>query len=191
MRLFIGVELDDRVRGAAMDVAERLRQRLQRRAPQLEARWIDAPNLHVTVWFIGEVDEARASAIADALHPPFETPSFQLSLGGAGAFPPSGRPRVFWIAVREGGDRLAQLYREIERRLAPLGFAAERREYTAHLTIARVKDTGAAAPRAIRQAVGELSADAGSCIVSALTLFRSRLSPRGAAYEPILRVPLS
>src|SRR5689334_11677823 len=102
MRLFIGIELDERVKAAAADVAERLRQRLQRAAPALVARWVAAENLHITLWFIGEVPDERAAAIADVLHAPFDTPAFNLSAAGCGTFPPFGPPRVFWIGLAEG-----------------------------------------------------------------------------------------
>jgi 2'-5' RNA ligase len=191
MRLFIGVELDDRVKAAAAEVAERLRQRLTRRV-RLRARWIEPENLHITVWFIGELPDARVDQIAAALQTPkFTIPAFDLSLGGCGAFPPSGQPRVFWIAVRRGAEELATLYGDIGERLKPLGFLPERRDYTAHLTIARVKEAGAGSSRGVRSILEELPADCGISRVAALTLFRSRLSPRGAAYEPQLRVPLS
>jgi RNA 2',3'-cyclic 3'-phosphodiesterase len=191
LRVFIGVELDDRVKAAAAAVAERLRQRLRRTAPDLEARWIASDNLHITIWFIGEVDDQRAAAIADALQLPFETRSFDLALAKCGVFPPSGPPRVFWIGIHEGSRGMLSLYGEMGRRLAPFGFVEERRPYTAHLTIARVKHAGRGTSRLIRESLAKLPADCGACRVSAVTLFRSRLSPRGAAYEPLLRVPLA
>jgi RNA 2',3'-cyclic 3'-phosphodiesterase len=192
MRLFIGVELDDRMRAAAADVAERLRQHLQRAVPELAARWIAPDNLHITLWFIGEVADAQGDAIAAVLkHTPFSIPQFDLGLAGCGAFPPSGPPRVFWIGVNRGGREMADLYREIGDRLTPLGYEPERRAYTAHLTIGRVKDPGRGGSKAIRETLARLPADCGTCRISGVTMFRSRLSPRGAAYEPLLRVPLS
>jgi 2'-5' RNA ligase len=192
MRLFVGVELDERVKTAAAHVAERLRSVSQRTAPTLDVRWVPAANLHITLWFIGEVGDARAGAIGGALEEaPMSTPSFDLALAGCGAFPPSGPPRIFWIGVRRGAAEMASLYREIGNRLAPLGFLPERRDYAAHLTIARVRDADRRVSKMLRETLAELPADCGSCPVDAVTLFRSRLSPRGATYEPLLRVPLS
>ena len=139
MRVFIGVELDDRVKAAAADVAERLRQRLNQRVPDLRARWIEPANLHVTLWFIGDVPDGSVDRIVTALQSPaFAIPPFPLALAGCGAFPPSGQPRVLWIGVHQGLQEMRGLYREIGMRLEPLGYLPERREYTAHLTIARV-----------------------------------------------------
>jgi RNA 2',3'-cyclic 3'-phosphodiesterase len=190
MRLFLGLELDDRTRAAVADVAERLRQRLQRAAPGLIARWIDPANLHVTLWFLGEVADDRVPHLSGTLNAPFSTRAFDLSLRGCGAFPPSGPPRVFWIGLGDGAD-ITRLHREVGERLAPVGFEPERRAFAAHLTIARVKDAGRTPSSRIRTALAELSSDCGTLHVSLVTLFRSRLSPRGAAYEPLLRVPLS
>ena len=99
-------------------------------------------------------------------------------------------PRVLWIGTTKGTEAMRELYGRIEDRLVPLGFAAERRPYAPHLTIARVKDPGRASGRVIRDAIAAVPAACGESVVNAVTLFRSRLSPRGAAYEPLLRVPL-
>ena len=192
MRLFIGVELDPDVKAAAGDVANRLRRDLARKVPALHARWVDVANLHITLWFIGEVQEARAAEIREALAASaFPVAPFDLAIAGCGAFPPSGAPRVFWIGVDRGGAGMTALHADAGRRLAPLGFEPERRPYTAHLTIARVKDPGRGTSRAVRQILSSRPVDCGVSRVSAVTLFRSHLSPRGATYEPLLRVPLS
>jgi 2'-5' RNA ligase len=120
------------------------------------------------------------------------TPAFELHLAGFGAFPPAGSPRVLWLGVTEGVAELARAHTEVGERLAPWGFAPEGRAYSAHLTIARLKDPPRGATRlALRHAVAAESCDAGRCRVDALTVFRSRTSPHGASYEALLRVPLS
>lgn len=192
MRLFVGVELDAAARSKAAGVMERLRRRLRAAAPDLEARWIAPGNLHITVWFIGETPEPRASELEPALsRAPFTTAAFDLELAGCGVFPPSGPPRVLWIGVRRGGESMTELYREVGERLRPFGLLPERRPYSAHLTVARVKSVGRAGSKALRESLAHVRADCGVCPVRAATLFRSRLSPHGAAYEPLLRVPLS
>lgn len=75
-------------------------------------------------------------------------------------------------------------------RLAPLNHMPEARAYAPHVTMARVKEPGRRGP-AVRQALADEPADCGRTIAGALTLFRSRLSPHGAVYEPLLRVPLA
>jgi len=190
MRLFLGIEIDESVRSAAAAAAALLKQRLEQAAPGLDARWVAASNLHITLWFIGEAVEARGQAIMTALERPFDTSAFRVELGGLAAFPATGRPRVLWLGVRQGRTALRDLHGEIAGRLAPLGFEREARPYEPHLTLARVKDTGRASGRAIGGVLAGVPAECGTCPVTAVTVFRSRLSPKGATYEPLLRVPL-
>jgi RNA 2',3'-cyclic 3'-phosphodiesterase len=191
MRLFVAAEPSEAVRRAASAVSGRLRAALESRRMGDGLRWVPEQNLHLTVWFLGEVSDNRAAAVLDTLRPPVGVPPFTLHLSGLGAFPPSGPPRVYWLGVARGGEELARIHDDLGTRLAPWGFEGEGRPYSAHLTLARVKEAPAAAARAvIRQLLRDTDADAGSCQVEALTVFRSRTSPRGAAYEPLLRVPL-
>jgi 2'-5' RNA ligase len=188
VRLFVGVELDDRVREAAADVAESLKRQL---ANRVEARWIAAPNLHITLWFIGEVDDRRGEHVLAALDSPFEEPAFDIDIEGLGAFPPSGSPRVLWLGVGSGAENLRRLHTELALRLRPLGFEPERRPYSAHLTIARVKEVSRAIPyRALREMLQTIPARPGRSRTTDVTLFRSRLSPKGSNYEALLRIPL-
>ena len=188
MRLFVGIELDDRVREAAARISDSLRRQLSER---VDARWIAASNLHITLWFIGEADEARSEELLQELQRPYEVPAFDLEIAGLGAFPPSGPPRVFWLGVAAGLESLRHLHSELAVRLGPLGFELERRAYSAHLTIARVKSVSRTIPnRALREMLQTQPAVAGRCRTTHVTVFRSRLSPKGANYEPLLRIPL-
>jgi 2'-5' RNA ligase len=191
MRLFIGVELDEAVKAAAADAAARLRRRLTRAVPALQARWVPPENLHITLWFIGEVADPQVEELTGALQrAPFDVRPFQLTAEGWGAFPPSGAPRVLWIGVTEGAWQMTAIYSELTARLAPLGYEPEKRRYSAHLTMARVKEPGRGTTAAVRKILSEAAAGCGTCRIAAVTLFQSHLSPKGATYEPRLRVPL-
>jgi 2'-5' RNA ligase len=188
LRLFIGVELDDAVRDSAAAIANSLNRQLGRR---VDARWISASNLHITLWFIGNVADDRTHEILRGLDRPFTVPAFDAHIAGLGAFPPSGAPRVFWLGVQSGAEQLAALHAQLSARLLPLGIEPERRAYSAHLTIARVKDVrGGKSYAGLRASLRAVAADAGTCRIAAVTVFRSHLSPKGATYEALLRVPL-
>jgi len=188
VRLFIGVELNDQVREAAAQIGESLKRELGNR---VDARWIPAANLHITLWFIGEVEDHRSEDLLRILNRPFDEPAFDIDVSGLGMFPPSGAPRVIWLGVRSGGEYLARLHSELAARIVPFGFEPERRPYSAHLTIARVKDVSRAIGYpAIRETARTAPAAAGRCHVTNITVFRSRLSPKGPRYEALLRIPL-
>jgi RNA 2',3'-cyclic 3'-phosphodiesterase len=188
VRLFAGIEIDDIVRERAAAIADSARAALDR---ALSIRWVPPQNLHITLWFFGEVPERGAADILNAIDDPFLASSFDLHVAGLGAFPQSGIPRVLWLGVRSGADSLTRLHAELATRLHPLGLEPERRPLSPHMTLARVKGLRSGArPPEVRALWRDLPGDAGSCRVDALTLFRSRLSPKGAAYEPLVRVPL-
>ena len=94
MRLFVAVEIDDLARRAAEATAEALRVAI---GPALKARWVPVENLHLTVRFIGHVDDDRAPAVIEALALPLDIPSFDIELGGCGMFPSKGPPRALWM----------------------------------------------------------------------------------------------
>ena len=191
MRLFVAVELPDAVRGAARDTAATLRERLRRSRVRLDARWVDPANMHLTVRFIGHVPDDRASLLIEALRSPVSAAPFEVRLAGGGAFPPRGAPRVFWIGVPRGLEFLRVLHEEFNRRVAPFGYAPEDRPFSAHLTLARVKDVARGdGPRA-RAIVEQFDVDLGAFPVTAATVFQSRLSPHGPTYEALVRIPLA
>src|SRR6186713_1702093 len=140
MRLFIAVELDERVRSEAGRVVDMLRRRAASLAPRARLTWVTADRMHLTLRFIGAADEARLAELHRALEPPVETPPFTLSVEGTGAFPSKGPPRVLWAGLQEGRDHLLVLERELTARLSAIGIPPEDRPYSPHLTLARVRE---------------------------------------------------
>jgi RNA 2',3'-cyclic 3'-phosphodiesterase len=188
LRLFVGVELDDPLRAASAAAAHDLERRLRSARSRLVVRWTPAQNLHITLWFVGHVQDDRAAVIASSLQAPWSVPAFPFTISGAGIFPASGPPRILWLGVASGADRFADLYEDLARRFAPLGYDRESRPYHPHITVGRVREADGAASRTARAAFR--CGDVGSGLVRAITIFASRLGPGGARYEPLLRVPL-
>lgn len=190
MRLFVGVELEDSARAACAAAARDVEARLRHARISIPVRWIPDQNLHITLAFIGEVGDDGAAALIDRLSGPWPAAPFPVDVAGAGAFPPSGPMRILWLGIRSGADGLLEMYGELTARLAALGFETEKRPYHPHITIGRAKGASSPASRKARAVLGTAGIHAGSSRVQSLTLFQSRLSPAGARYEPLLRVPL-
>ena len=188
MRLFIAAEIDPALARELARVAGEVRARVDMRAPGAKLTWIPPDRLHFTVRFIGEVDEARAITIAGALAAPLPLAPFDLTIAGVGAFPPRGRPRVIWAGIGEGRHPMTTLEGEVSARLATCGIPPEGREYSPHLTLARVRD--AASLRAREVVEGAPQGPFGTTRVDAITLFESRLSPKGPTYVPLQRTAL-
>jgi len=141
MRLFVGVAIAGHVRREAERVMTALRERLH----GVDARWVPPENLHLTIRFIGHVPDDRGAALLAALEQPLDVEPFDVEFGGCGKFPPRGAPRVLWIGLRRGLPPLSALNDEFNRRVAPFGYEAEARPFSAHLTLARLKDAPAGA----------------------------------------------
>jgi len=176
IRLFVGLGLPDD-----------LRQQLARLNGGIPgARWVAVENLHLTLRFIGEVDEDHATDI-DAALATVSAPSLDLQLQGFGTF---GRPRKLhslWIRV-EPDPALAALHAKIDRALVGAGVAPDNRKFLPHITLARMKAT---APRRVEDftaAHGPFTA--GPIPIRAFTLYDSLLTKSGAVYRAVAKYPL-
>lgn len=149
------------------------------------ARWVAARNLHVTLRFIGEVDEDVAAEIDAALLAVRAAP-FSLTLAGFGTF---GRPRPnhLWAAV-ECAAGLLHLHGRIEAALGRLGLSGDGRKYLPHVTLARLSD--APLERVQAFVAGHSPFQAGPWDVKHFVLYRSRLGRGGAEYEALAEYPL-
>lgn len=185
MRLFVGVALEEHVRAAAEKASRDLQRRLDAR---VRAIWVATAKMHLTVRFIGQVEDSRVPRILQALEPPLPIAPFDILLGECGAFPRSGPPRVFWIDLRDGLPSLQAMHDEFNRRLSPLGFAPEERAFNAHLTLARVKDVPRDSVRATREALASLRVPPTPGRIAHATLYQSQLSPKGSTYVPLIDV---
>ncbi|HEX8730605.1 MAG TPA: RNA 2',3'-cyclic phosphodiesterase [Ktedonobacterales bacterium] len=133
-RVFIALDLSD----AAREALDRDLRRLARALPA--ARLSDPASLHLTLAFLGEVDDATLAAVIAATGEVTRaTAPFELALAKLGVFGPREAPRVIWAGV--GGDLppLRALQRRLTDALEPLGFPHETRPFSPHLTLARLK----------------------------------------------------
>jgi 2'-5' RNA ligase len=126
----------------ALDFPDALRQRLRDLMAQLktacpDARWVKPEGIHVTLKLIGHVDAPKANAIREQLKAVRSERPVEAELRGIGCFPDEKHPRVAWVGVH-GSANLAKLAADIEDALAPLGIERETREYSPHLTLARI-----------------------------------------------------
>jgi 2'-5' RNA ligase len=188
VRLFVAVEIGEALAARAGELGRELQTRVAGTSTGAKVTWIPDDRLHLTVRFIGEVDDPRAVAVREALEPPLRIGPFALTLAGAGAFPLRGSPRVLWVGVAAGREELAAAERELSARLAPIGIPEEDRAYSPHLTLARVREP--AGLRSERLLEGLTDRELGTVTIGAITLFQSKLSPKGPTYTPLLRIAM-
>lgn len=181
MRLFFCLELDGAVRTALGKVASGLRARL---GPG--AKWVEPGNLHITVRFVGEVEDPLVGRLAElGAKAAGETARFSFSLSRLGAFPTPRRARVIWAGSEADPEGFARLVRRVEAGVQALGLPPERKEAKAHVTLARLKP-----PRDVAAALAGVFLPELAVEVDSLTLMRSQLTPQGPIYTPVGRWPL-
>ena len=148
-------------------------------------RWISPESRHVTLKFLGwtaaEVVPAVRATVEKAARA--QRPA-ALRLDGLGAFPSVRRARVLWVGLFDPTGLLTGLAADLEAALEPVGFSQEQRQFTPHLTLARFK-----APVRLPAELPEI-APSEPFRVDRVVLYRSRLHPQGARYEPLDRFPL-
>ena len=131
IRLFVALALPEPV----LDALERLQSGLP------GARWRPRENFHLTLRFIGEVNERDAASVDDALLG-IHSPAFELALSGCGAFG-GKRPRAVWAGISPN-PALQALHEKVDGALRKAGFPSESRKYTPHVTLAYLRQTRAA-----------------------------------------------
>ena len=192
VRSFIAIELPDELKRGLSQLEARLKL-----GKQPWVKWVDPYGIHLTLKFLGSIAADRIGEITRAMEEAAQgIPPFHLEVKGLGVFPNLRRVQVAWVGMGGEVDRLRQLQQRVESNLVPLGFAAESRPFTPHLTLARVREQ---APLDERQRFGQLIGstrfEAGTIEVDAINLIRSQLTREGAIYSRIssvnLKKPLS
>jgi 2'-5' RNA ligase len=178
IRAFIAVEIDQ-------VVLQRINEAMAGLRPHIpDIRWTPQGNCHLTLKFLGALDEKQIDLVGQALERELSLfPRCAINAKGLGIFPDIKRPRVLWIAIE--GKPLRALAEKVELALAPLGFEKEKRALTPHLTIGRWREN----PRATRELKDVLDKwkdhDFGGSTVNEVELFQSILRPGGAQYWPL------
>ena len=175
MRMFVAIDLDDRVKASAFSLRS-----IADSAGRSSLRFVKPEHLHLTLAFLGEVEAPRGDHVIAAMQEPVAgiTP-FRMAFGGVGMFPPRGAPRVLWLGVSEGATELAALHRLVARRLGALDVRLEDREFHPHLTIGRWRESKAS-DRARLRAGPPVSTPA--MTVDHVTLYESRVSSEGPTH---------
>lgn len=158
-----------------------------------DLRFVRPESIHLTLRFLGDVDPSAVEAIADAMAgAAADTPPLSLTAKGIGAFPTVRKARVVWAGLAGETAELISFQGRVAEALEPLGFPRERRRFTAHLTLARVRERRSVEPEKLVSAMESLNALASPPFSAGeLVLFQSDLRRSGAVYTPLRRAPLS
>jgi RNA 2',3'-cyclic 3'-phosphodiesterase len=174
VRLFVAIEIEAAIRQRINEFVARLESNIS------GARWVRPEGLHITLKFLGNVEDKRRTTIEQALR---SVPgrAFGLSLKGLGMFPNPRSPRVLWVGI-EADTELEQLAGRVDEQMFSAGFEREKRGFSPHVTLARFNQRP-------RGNLGSLLSDAqpsfGTMTASQFHLWESKLSPQGSRYTKL------
>lgn len=179
-RAFVAVRPPDEVLAAVE------RALVPARRSMVGPRWAGPEQWHLTLQFLGPIRQL-AEVVAAVEQAAATRAAFSFRLGGGGAFPTLRRGRVVWIGAAEGGEAMTALAGAVTGALAPLGYSGEERRFSPHLTVARLR-----VPADVAAVVAALGpAPVGPAwTVGEVALYQSHLSPKGASYSDLARLPL-
>ncbi|HEX5368819.1 MAG TPA: RNA 2',3'-cyclic phosphodiesterase [Dehalococcoidia bacterium] len=195
LRLFVAIEPPQNWLDAMAELQERMRRALSTEpdTASLRLRWARPEGTHLTLKFIGNVEESRLEAIKQQLAAAVpEPPGIELGLGRAGTFSDRRAPRVLWCAIEtQQRERLTQLAERIETWLEAAGVPRERGAFRPHLTLARIPEdlSEAQRRRAAEITMGVEPASAPPFGVQRVSLMLSHLGPGGSRYERLAAFP--
>jgi 2'-5' RNA ligase len=188
LRAFIAVELPPEIHKAIESKTAPIRAALNASL----IRWVPSANIHLTLKFLGDVSPANLEMLSQMLTVEVAKHQvFEMEFEGLGAFPNPRRPRVIWIGIQAPAG-LEALQHRIEAAAATMGYPPDKRPFSPHLTIGRVKQkVNAAGMQKIRSALEENQVGSlGTTLVTAMHLFKSDLKPTGAVYTRLFSAPL-
>jgi len=179
IRSFVAIELPEELKSRIDDYQRQLKPLCR------HTRWVNSRSLHITLKFLGEQEADLIERVRQNLaHVKGALPRFQITIKEFGAFPNKRNPRVLWLGVvSEPLHQLYDLFQFIENDLHGLGFAKEKRRFSPHLTLARVKQPGSFDP--LWQYVQKHPFEPYTFKVNEIVLMRSILKPQGAEYHPL------
>ena len=186
MRTFVAIELDDECR-------RNLAMAVDQMAHAVEGiKWVDPDNAHLTLKFIGQLDEKDVPDALEVLEAAAgEAQPFTMRVNGISAFPSERKPRVIHAPVEESSGVLEELAGVVDSGLAEaLGIEREKREFKPHVTLGRTRKGKSCPP------IDELASEVresyfGLVEVEEMVLMKSDLTPRGAIYTPLNHIPLA
>lgn len=178
IRTFIAISVPEEIKKRISDLQRNLKQ------GKGFIKWVRTESMHLTLKFLGDVKTERIESVSEAVQDAVGSQKpFTISVAGTGVFPHPGRPRVLWVGVKEGQKILISLADKIDNSCRALGFKPEKRKFSAHLTLGRVKSL-----KGIERTLRTMNAagfQGGSFLADNIVIMKSELRPEGAQYTPL------
>ena len=174
-----------------VEIAHDLRESIASlRDADAEVRWEPVEKIHITLRFLGDVDEVLLPRlIKDCVDSCCNQKSFSLLYGGFGCFPNNRDPRIIWLGSENGDGLLEPLKKIIDETVNRYGFVPENRPFRPHLTLGRVK--GKRNIRNLIKMLQSVTFEPRTVVIDELVFMKSELRPTGSIYTKLQSIRLS
>ena len=152
-------------------------------ATRADMKFVEPENIHLTLKFLGEIEPSLVEQVSHFVKETSFKP-FDARLEGIGVFPNLRKPRIVWAGITDGVSQLAEVWRDVDTKLGRLGFERERRRFSPHITISRVR-SGRNRDRLVEELSTLSDYEFGDMHVDRIVLKKSVLTPRGPIYSPL------
>ena len=187
IRSFIAIQLAPDVNRNSTRMLQRLRQSSD------GIKWVPTDNLHLTLKFLGDVDNTEVPDVCKVIHRicAHQSP-FHLDFSGTGGFPSLQRPRILYAGINDASGALTEIVSQLETSLAELGFKQEPRDYIPHLTLGRTRSASRLASSDVMERLAtEERTELGGMLVGSLQMVASFLDKSGPTYQVMDTIPLN
>jgi 2'-5' RNA ligase len=151
---------------------------------------VEPKNIHITLKFLGDTEEALLEKIEKIMENAVKSiDPFNIQLKGTGVFPNQNYIKVVWIGM-DKGEQIGDIAGKIDESLSKLGFEREKRGFSSHLTIARVRNAKNK-EKLVRTIEKYNEVEFAEIKVNSITLKKSELTPKGPIYTTLKEIPLS
>ena len=186
IRSFLAFDLPVDIKRIIMAISEDVRQL------PLNVRWVNVTNIHLTIVFMGDVQEGQIGPIQEIVKDVCQGYGpFSIAIKGVGLFGSKRNPRVLWVGLDGGIDRMACFKDDLQKGLRPFGIKEEKRRFKPHLTLGRFRKGARTGTDLEDLLLKYHDLTSPECIIEELVLFKSDLRPGGAVYSKLNRWPLT
>lgn len=187
MRIFIAIELPKEIK----DTLAKLQDKLKNTGA--DVKWIEPDNIHLTLKFLGEIDEQKLDKIKSILENiAKEQNQFYIRISSIGAFPKISSPRIIWAGIDKGNSETKEIVKLLEGKIEKIGIPKENRPFSSHITIARTR-SGFNPDKLfeeLKNFENNFEMKDTQFKVTKITLFKSTLTPKGPFYEALKEINL-
>ena len=179
-RIFTAINISEEARGEVFDYIEKLRGEY----PNLRVGWERTEKLHLTLKFLGDLDEKQLQNLIEASEVAARQISdFKLQIHQTGVFPARRNARILWLGLKDEAESLQKLNTVLESECAARGVTKETRDFKAHLTIARLREPQKSKELVERHLEKEFKS--AEFAVSEIVIYESLLQPKGSVYSVV------